>query len=74
MEGAFRCERAASDAERDPESSLLTTLWSRNRCCSCSVSSGPRYCDRSTVRRFSYLQDVLAHGVAAMRRQQAAAK
>jgi hypothetical protein len=50
--GPWGPDRAASDAVRDPECSLCAGLWRRS-CCSCAVYSGPRYCDRRTVLRFS---------------------
>lgn len=57
-------ERAASDALREPEPSLL---WRCRSLCNCAAKSGPRYCDSNTVRRFSYLCGWLAHAAVAAR-------
>lgn len=53
-------ERAASDAEREPEPSLWSCPCWRNALCSCASYSGPKYCDNNTVLRFSYLVGSLA--------------
>jgi hypothetical protein len=53
MVGACGPDRAARDAERDPEASLPAKLDCRKWPCNCAAYSGPRYCDRRTVLRFS---------------------
>jgi hypothetical protein len=51
MVGAWGPERAAREAFREPEPALAMLDW--RRWLSCCVYSGPRYCDRRTVLRFS---------------------
>lgn len=48
-------ERAARDADREPEPSLPARLDCRRWPCNCAAYSGPKYCDSRTVFRFSYL-------------------
>jgi hypothetical protein len=51
--GADGPESAARDADREPDASLLARLPWRRWPCSCAAYSGPRYCDKRTVLRFS---------------------